>query len=301
MINMRSLVTVVDDDESVRESLPDLLREFGFAVRVFASAEEFLASDCLGRTRCLILDVAMPGMTGPELQRELRLRRLLIPTVFITAHWAETVRLWVLEPGAIECLFKPFSDTALLGALNAALGVNNSRMPHATPIVFVVDDDVSVREALELLIRSAGWQPEIFASAQDFLSHPRLLTPSCLVLDVSLPDLNGLELQQRIAGDRIDMPIIFITGHGDVPMTVQAMKAGAVEFLTKPFGDEALFSAIGSAIERSRLALGREAQTRMLRKGYASLTPREREVMALVVRGLLNKQAGGESASVRSR
>jgi len=167
-------------------------------------------------------------------------------------------------------------------------------MPHATPIVFVVDDDISVRESLESLIRCAGWQPEIFASAQEFLSRPRALTPSCLVLDVSLPGLNGLELQKRIAADRIDMPIIFITGHGDVPMTVQAMKAGAVEFLTKPFGDDVLLSAIGNAIERSRSALGREAQTRALREDYASLTPREREVMALVVRGLLNKQVGGE-------
>jgi FixJ family two-component response regulator len=167
-------------------------------------------------------------------------------------------------------------------------------MPHATPIVFVVDDDISVRESLESLIRCAGWQPEIFASAQEFLSHPRALTPSCLVLDVSLPGLNGLELQKRIAADRIDMPIIFITGHGDVPMTVQAMKAGAVEFLTKPFGDDVLLSAIGNAIERSRSALGQEAQTRALREDYASLTPREREVMALVVRGLLNKQVGGE-------
>ena len=110
-------------------------------------------------------------------------------------------------------------------------------MSHAKPIVFVVDDDVSVRESLECLIISAGWQPKVFASAQEFLAHPRLLAPSCLVLDVTLPDLNGLELQKRIAVDRIDMPIIFITGHGDVPMTVQAMKAGAVEFLTKPFGD----------------------------------------------------------------
>src|SRR6266436_1306042 len=109
-------------------------------------------------------------------------------------------------------------------------------MSHSTPIVFVVDDDPSVRESLELLICSAGWQPETFASAQEFLSRPRVLAPSCLILDVALPDLNGLDLQKRVAVDRIDMPIIFITGYGDVPMTVQAMKAGAVEFLTKPFG-----------------------------------------------------------------
>jgi FixJ family two-component response regulator len=167
-------------------------------------------------------------------------------------------------------------------------------MSHATPTVFVVDDDVSVRESLELLIRCAGWQPEIFGSAQEFLARPRLLAPSCLVLDVNLPDLNGLELQKRIAADRIDMPIIFITGYGDVPMTVQAMKAGAVEFLTKPFGDDVLLSAIRHAIERSHTALGQEAEIRALRDAHASLTRREREVMALVVSGLLNKQVGGE-------
>jgi FixJ family two-component response regulator len=162
------------------------------------------------------------------------------------------------------------------------------------PIVFVVDDDISVRESLELLIRCEGLQPETFASAQEFLTRPRVLVPSCLVLDYSLPGLNGLEVQKRVAVERKDMPIIFITGHGDVPMTVQAMKAGAVEFLTKPFGDEALLSAIRFAIERSRVALGREAEMRVLHDCYASLSLRERQVMALVVSGLLNKQVGGE-------
>ena len=163
-----------------------------------------------------------------------------------------------------------------------------------TPIVFVVDDDVSVRESLELLIRCEGWQPETFASAQEFLTRPRSLVPSCLVLDFSLPGLNGLELQKRVAVERTDMPIIFITGYGDVPMTVQAMKAGAVEFLTKPFSDDALLSAIRAALERSRVALSLEAEMRVLRDRYASLSQRERQVMALVVSGLLNKQVGGE-------
>jgi FixJ family two-component response regulator len=170
----------------------------------------------------------------------------------------------------------------------------SSPKSHATPIVFVVDDDISVRESLELLIRSEGWQPETFESAQEFLARPRALVPSCLVLDVSLPGLNGLELQKRIAVERTDMPIIFITGYGDVPMTVQAMKAGAVEFLTKPFGDNVLLSAIRNAIERSKTALGHEAEMQALRDGYESLTRREREVMALVASGLLNKQVGGE-------
>src|SRR2546421_7364047 len=165
---------------------------------------------------------------------------------------------------------------------------------HTTPIVFVVDDDISVRESLELLIRSEGWEPETFALAQEFLAHPRKLAPSCLVLDVSLPGLNGLELQKRVAIERTDVPIIFITGYGDVPMTVQAMKAGAVEFLTKPFSDDVLLSAIRNAIERSQTALGHEAEIRTLRDGYASLTHREREVMVLVVAGRLNKQVAGE-------
>lgn len=158
------------------------------------------------------------------------------------------------------------------------------------PIVFVVDDDASVRESLELLIDFAGWKPETFASAEEFLARPRSLTPSCLVLDVSLPELNGLELQELIASDRIDMPIIFVTGHGDVPMTVQAMKAGAVEFLTKPFDDEVLLTAIRQAIRRSTATLEDQSELQSLRDCYASLTPREQEVMLLVVSGMLNKQ-----------
>ena len=160
-------------------------------------------------------------------------------------------------------------------------------MPHTTPIVFVVDDDVSVRESLELMIRWAGWQPEIFASAREFLSHPRVLAPSCLVLDVNLPDLNGLDLQKRVAGDRIDMPIIFITGYGDVPMTVRAMKAGVVEFLMKPFSDDVLLNAIRHAIERSQSALAHEAEIRSLCGCYASLCRRENRL-------------GSSSASARS-
>ena len=167
-------------------------------------------------------------------------------------------------------------------------------MPDFTPIVFVVDDDVSVRESLELLIRCEGWQPKTFASSQEFLDYPRVLVPNCLVLDVSLPGLNGLDLQSLVAGERTDMPIIFITGHGDVPMTVKAMKAGAVEFLTKPFNDGLLLAAIRAALERSRVALSLEAEMRVLRDRYALLSQREREVMVLVVSGLLNKQVGGE-------
>ncbi len=162
------------------------------------------------------------------------------------------------------------------------------------PIVFVVDDDVSVRESLELLVRNENWKPETFASAQEFLNHPRKLVPSCLVLDLSLPGLNGLELQKQLAAERCDTPIIFITGYGDVPKTVQAMKAGAVEFLTKPLDYEVLVSAIRNALQRSRVALAQDAEMQELRHHYASLTPREQQVLALVVSGLLNKQVGGE-------
>jgi FixJ family two-component response regulator len=166
-------------------------------------------------------------------------------------------------------------------------------MPDAKPIVFVVDDDISVRESLELLIRSAGWLPETFGSGQEFLARPRARVPCCLLLDVTLPGFNGLEVQRQLA-ERTEMPIIFITGHGDVPTSVQAMKAGTVEFLTKPFNDDVLLDAICGAIERSRVAVRLDAETRALKARYDSLTSREREVMALVVSGLLNKQVGGE-------
>ncbi len=172
--------------------------------------------------------------------------------------------------------------------MNASSAVTSQQKP----IVFVVDDDISVRESLELLIEFAGWQPETFASAEEFLARPPTATPNCLVLDVSLPDLNGLELQKLIASERTDMPIIFITGHGDVPMTVQAMKAGAAEFLTKPFDDEVLLTAIRNAIERSSAALDDQAETTTLRTNYESLTHREQEVLQLVVAGMLNKQIG---------
>jgi FixJ family two-component response regulator len=177
---------------------------------------------------------------------------------------------------------------------SSAPGQSKFSLKASAPMVFVVDDDISVRESLELLIRSEGWRAETFSSAQEFLDRPRAVVPSCLVLDVSLPGLNGLDLQERVAQERTDMPIIFITGYGDVPMTVRAMKAGAVEFLTKPFGDDVLLEAIRHALERSRVVLDQEAEMGVLRECYASLTRREREVMTLVVSGLLNKQVGGE-------
>jgi FixJ family two-component response regulator len=181
---------------------------------------------------------------------------------------------------------------SLAQAIGPQLGLPS--IPNFTPIVFVVDDDISVRESLELLIRCEGWQVETFESAREFLSRPLPLVPSCVILDLSLPDLNGLEVQKIIARERAEMPIIFISGHGDIPATVQAMKAGAVDFLVKPFKDDALLGSIRHGLERSRKALDRETEIRNVRNRYVSLTPRERQVMTLVVSGLLNKQVGGE-------
>ena len=167
-------------------------------------------------------------------------------------------------------------------------------MSQDTPVVFIVDDDVSIRESLELLLRTEEWRAETFSSASEFLTRPRVRTPCCLILDVSLPDLNGLDLQKQIAADQADMPIIFITGHGDIPSSVRAMKAGALEFLTKPIDPNSLLDAVRTAIDRSRAALQEEAKLQALRDDYATLTPREREVMAGVVGGRLNKQIGGD-------
>ena len=166
-------------------------------------------------------------------------------------------------------------------------------MSEAEPTVFVVDDEVSVRESLKLLIESVGWQAQTFPSAQAFLARPRVVVPSCVVLDLVLPDFNGCDLQSLLA-DRTDMPVIFITGYGDVPTTVRAMKGGAVDFFTKPVNGDALLRAIQNAIDRSCVSLRQAADVRALQENYASLSRREREVMVLVAAGLLNKQVGCE-------
>jgi FixJ family two-component response regulator len=166
------------------------------------------------------------------------------------------------------------------------------RMSDIRPAVYIVDDDISVQESLEAMLRDAGFRPEVFASAEEFLAHRRQYGPGCLILDVSLPDLNGLELQRRMGTDQAALPIVFITGHGNIPMSVRAMKAGATEFLTKPFDPDSMLQAIGSAIERSRVSLAEQLESKVIRDRYESLSAREREVMSLVIRGLLNKQVG---------
>ena len=169
-----------------------------------------------------------------------------------------------------------------------------STLPDAVPTVFVVDDDAFVREALETMIQVAGWRASTFASADAFLACPPATGPNCLVLDVNLPGLSGLDLQTFLAGDRGDMPIIFMTGFGDIPMSVRAMKAGAAEFLTKPFSEQVMLDAIGAALDRSRAVVGDQAAVQMLRDCYATLSPREQQVMAGVVSGRMNKQVAGE-------
>jgi FixJ family two-component response regulator len=167
-------------------------------------------------------------------------------------------------------------------------------MPDLTPIIYVVDQDLAVRESLGELVRAAGWEPWVFASAEEFRFHPSRVCPSCLVLEVLLPGLNGLGLQQRVLAERAEVPIIFITAHSDVPMTVRAMKAGATDFLTKPFSDEVLLEALRLALERSRAAQAALSEFKTLRERFEILTDREREVMSLVVSGLLNKEIGDE-------
>jgi FixJ family two-component response regulator len=167
-------------------------------------------------------------------------------------------------------------------------------MPPAIPTVVVVDDDVSVRESLDLLIQGEGWQPALFKSAQEFLTRLPSVVPSCLILDVNLPDLSGLDIQQRICDEKYSTPIIFITGYGDIPTSVRAMKAGAAEFLTKPLDDAILIQAIRDAVRRSEANLKREGIQRQLQDRFASLSKREREVMSFVVKGLMNKQVGFE-------
>jgi FixJ family two-component response regulator len=283
------LVAVVDDDESVRESLPPLLRSFGYAASAFASAAEFLRSGDLAATRCLLLDVAMPGMSGPELHAELVKRRVRIPTVFITAHSDDELCGDLKRGGAVDCLPKPFGEDHLLGALRKALETDR-----AGALVAVVDDDVSVRESLEALLRSAGWRVEVFSSAEAFLAGAARELPQCLVLDVELPETSGLELQRRLAAVAAPVPIVFITGYGDIPMSVSAMKAGAAEFLTKPLQPDALLDAVTQALQRGRRLQQEQSDLGELKARYESLTPRERQVMQLVAQGLLNKQVAAE-------
>ena len=174
-------------------------------------------------------------------------------------------------------------------------GISGSaRMTQVSPVVFVVDDDLSVRESLVALLHHEGWRTEAFETAQHFLNRPRTTSPSCVILDVNLPDLSGLDLQERLRAEHVEMPIIFLTGYGDIPLSVKAMKAGAAEFLTKPFVDSVLLDAVRGAIQRSREALAQNVERASLSERFDALSRRERDVMTLVVQGFLNKQVGGK-------
>ena len=287
-----SRIAVVDDEAAMREAVKSLLGSAGFEAEVFASARELLTSGRLVGTACLVVDVRMPGMSGIELQETLIKSRRRVPIIFITAHADETVRARALQRGAVAVLQKPFADEALLDAVAAAMA-----MPDPTPAVpdpdatiFVVDDDSGVRQAVASLVRSAGWKTQTFASAHEFLARAPQDVPGCLVLDLRMPGLSGLDLQSRMAELGLEIPIVFVTEYGDVPTTVRAMKAGAVEFLTKPFRDEDLLEAIAVAVQRHRRIRGERAKLDALRALHDTLTKREREVMALVVSGMLNKQ-----------
>jgi len=291
-VQENSRIAVVDDDAAMREAVKSLLDSAGFEAEVFASAREFLTSGRLAGTACLVVDVRMPGMNGIELQENLTSTRRGIPIIFITAHADETVRARVLQRGAVAVLQKPFTDEALLDAVTAAMAKPDPTpaAPDLDATAFVVDDDPGIRQAVASLVRSAGWKAQVFASAQEFLARAPKDVPGCLVLDLRMPGLSGLDLQSRMAELGLEIPIVFVTEYGDIPTTVRAMKAGAVEFLTKPFQDKDLLKAIAVAVQRHRQIRRERAKLEALRALHGTLTKREREVMALVVSGMLNKQ-----------
>lgn len=306
---MRRHVTIVDGDVDIQHALSLL----GHSTSVFATAAEFLREQDELETDCVILNAAMPEMSDPVTRRELLLRKADRPIFLITQDAGDGRHLLDLRPA--DCLVKPIEPDDLRRALDKmlerAVGTTMEGSMYRTmevsrdlgtlssglqgkPRVYIVDDDISVRESLELLIKSSGWEPILFENAQHFLAYRRSKDPSCLVLDVNMPGLNGLDLQRTIVAGGNALPIIFITGFGDVPMTVRAMKAGAAEFLTKPVDNGALLDAVRSALQFSEQSSRAESELAELTTAYKSLSPREREVMTLVVKGLLNKQVAFE-------
>jgi FixJ family two-component response regulator len=286
------LITVVDDDPSVRQGLERLIRSFGWKAETFASAQEFLARPRTDAPSCLVLDLQLPGLTGLDLQRRMAEAGLETPIVFLTGHGDIPASVQAMKAGAIQFLTKPVDDSELVKAIEEAIERdrrNREQHPElreSGAIIAIVDDDPSAREGLSRLFRSVGLQVEKFASAQEFLDRPRTEAPSCLVLDLQLPGLSGLDLQKRLAEVELAIPIVFLTGHGDIPASVQAMKAGAVEFLTKPFDEERILKAIHEAIERDRQTRQQHADLRDMqnkiseRDRYAQMTVAESEKFA---------------------
>jgi len=266
-----AVIAVVDDDPSVRQGLERLIRSLGWKAETFASAQEFLARPRPEAPSCLVLDLQLPGLSGLDLQKRMAEVGLDTPIVFLTGHGNIPASVQAMKGGAVGFLTKPVDEQDLLRAIQEALERDRrTRQQHAElrdsdAIIAIVDDDPSVREGLSNLIRSVGLRVEAFASAQEFLDRPRTEAPSCLVLDLELPGLSGLDLQKRMAEVELEIPIVFLTGHGDIPASVQAMKAGALEFLTKPFDEKELLKAIQAAIERDRQTRQQHAELRDLR------------------------------------
>jgi FixJ family two-component response regulator len=263
------LITIVDDDPSVRHGLERLIRSFGWKAETYASAQEFLARPPGEPPSCLVLDLQLPGLNGLDLQKRMAEAGLGIPIVFLTGHGDIPASVQAMKAGAIGFLTKPVDDEALSKAIQEAIErarCIREQQAESGVIVAIVDDDPSAREGLGHLIRSAGLGAEVFASAQEFLDRPRSQPPSCLLLDLELPGLSGLDLQKRMAEVELETPIVFLTGHGDIPASVQAMKAGAVEFLTKPVDEQQLLKAIREAIERNRQTRQQHVELRHLQQ-----------------------------------
>ena len=283
------LITVVDDDSSVRYGLQRLIRSFGWKAETYASAQEFLVRPPGEAPSCLVLDLELPGLNGLDLQKRMAEAGLGTPIVFLSGHGDIPASVQAMKAGAIGFLTKPVDEEALSKAIQEAIErARCIREQHAasSAIVAIVDDDASAREGLGHLIRSTGLRAEMFASAQEFLDRPRSEPPSCLLLDLELPGLSGLDLQKRMAEVELETPIVFLTGHGDIPASVQAMKAGAVEFLTKPVDEPQLLKAIREAIERDRQTRKQHVELRHLQQRiseterYSRMTLEESEKYA---------------------
>ena len=241
----KNLISVVDDDESIRRSTAFLIESFGFRAAAFESAESFLNSVQLHDTSCLIVDVQLSGMNGLELQRELAVEGCGIPIIFVTAYDNKDTRQQAMQAGAVAFLSKPFNDQELLRAVRLAL---QGEFEATNDLIAVIDDDEAIRRTTTLLFESFGFRAAAFASAESFLKSCELHDTACLILDVRMPDMNGLELQSELAAAGHDIPIIFITAYDDKGSRGRAMKAGAVAFLDKPFTDEQLLQTVGSAL-----------------------------------------------------
>jgi FixJ family two-component response regulator len=241
----KKLISVVDDDESIRRTTTFLIESFGFRAAAFESAEGFLNSVQLHDTSCLLVDVQMPGMNGLELQSELAAAGYGIPIVFITAYDNKDTRWQAMQAGAVAFLGKPFNDEDLLQAVRLAL---RGEFGTTKNLISVIDDDESIRRTTTLLIESFGFRAAAFASAESFLKSGQVHETTCLILDVQMPGMNGLELQSELGAAGHDIPIIFITAYDDKGSRGRAMLAGAVAFLDKPFNDEQLLQTVRSAL-----------------------------------------------------